>query len=85
MLICLSMGFPGGSNGRVCLQCRIPDILGLGRFTGEEWLPNPVFLPGELHGERSLVGYSPWIHRELDMTFTFHLFNVYIYIYCVQV
>ena len=25
-----------------------------------EWLPTPVFLPGEFHGWRSLVGYSPW-------------------------
>ena len=25
-----------------------------------EWLPTPVFLPGESHGQRSLVGYSPW-------------------------
>ena len=24
-----------------------------------EWLPTPVFLPGESHGQRSLVGYSP--------------------------
>ena len=28
----------------------------------------PVFLPGELHGQRSLVGYSPWGHKESDMT-----------------
>ena len=29
---------------------------------------NPlVFLPGESHGQRSLVGYSPWGHKELDM------------------
>ena len=28
-----------------------------------EWLPIPVFLPGEFHGQRSLVGYSPWGHR----------------------
>ena len=27
-----------------------------------------VFLPGESHGQRSLVGYSPWGHRELDTT-----------------
>ena len=26
----------------------------------------PVFLPGEFHGERSLVGYSPWGHKQLD-------------------
>ena len=24
------------------------------------WQPNPVFLPGESHGQRNLVGYSPW-------------------------
>jgi len=24
-----------------------------------EWLPTPVFLPGEFHGQRSLVGYNP--------------------------
>ena len=28
----------------------------------------PVFLPGEFHGQRSLVGYSPWGCKELDMT-----------------
>ena len=28
----------------------------------------PVFLPEESHGQRSLVGYSPWGHKELDMT-----------------
>ena len=32
------------------------------------WQPTPIFLPGESHGQRSLVGYSPWGHRELDMT-----------------
>ena len=25
-----------------------------------ERLPTPVFWPGEFHGQRSLVGYSPW-------------------------
>ena len=33
-----------------------------------EWLPTPVFLPGESNGHRSLVGYSPWGHTELDRT-----------------
>ena len=33
-----------------------------------EWLPTPVFLPGKFYGQRSLVGYSPWSHKELDMT-----------------
>ena len=30
--------------------------------------PTPVFLPGESHGQRSLVGYGPWGHKELDTT-----------------
>ena len=33
-----------------------------------KWHPAPVFLPGESHGQRSLVGYSPWGRKELDMT-----------------
>ena len=33
-----------------------------------EWLPTPVFLPKKFHGQRSLEGYSPWGHKELDMT-----------------
>ena len=32
------------------------------------WKPTPVFLPGESHGQKSLVGYSPWSHKESDMT-----------------
>ena len=30
--------------------------------------PTPVFLPGEAHGQRSLVGCSQWGHTELDRT-----------------
>ena len=29
-----------------------------------KWHPTPVFLPGEPHGQRSLVGYSAWDHTE---------------------
>ena len=32
-----------------------------------EWLPTPVFLPGESHGQRSPVGYSPWRCKESHM------------------
>ena len=34
----------------------------------KEWLPTPVFLPGEFHGQRSLVGYSPWDRKVSDTT-----------------
>ena len=30
--------------------------------------PVPVFLPGKFNGQRSLAGYSPWSHKELDTT-----------------
>ena len=33
-----------------------------------KWPPTPVFLPGEFHGQRSLVDYSPWGRKELDTT-----------------
>ena len=33
-----------------------------------ERLPTPVFLPGGSHAQRSLAGYSPWDHKELDTT-----------------
>ena len=32
------------------------------------WQSSPVFLPGESHGQRSLVGYSPLGHKESIMT-----------------
>ena len=39
----------------------------------KEWQPTPVFLPGKSHGPRSLAGYSPWGHKESDMTEQLHL------------
>ena len=33
-----------------------------------EWLSTPGFLPGEIHGQRSLAGYGPWGCKELGMT-----------------
>jgi len=32
------------------------------------WLPTPVFLPGESHGQRSLESCGPWGHKESDTT-----------------
>ena len=37
------------------------------------WQPTPVFLPGESHGQGSLVGYSPWAHKESDNTEHTHI------------
>ena len=38
-----------------------------------QWQPIPVFLPGEFHGRRSLVGYSPWGRKESHKTERLHL------------
>ena len=34
----------------------------------EKGMATPVFLPGEFHGRRRLMGYSPWGLRGLDKT-----------------
>ena len=55
--------FPGGSDGKkVYLQCRRPgsDPWGGKIPWRREWQPTPVFWLGESHGQRSLVGHSPW-------------------------
>ena len=45
-----------------------------------KWQPTPVLLPGKFHGLRSLVGYSPWDHKESDTTegLHFRLFSMYL-------
>jgi len=58
-------------NGSVkSLQWRRP---GFDSWVGKtpwrrEWQLTPEFLPGEFHGQRSLVDCSPWGHKESDMT-----------------
>ena len=39
-----------------------------GSSWSRKWQPTPAFSPGESHGQRSLVGYSPWGHKESDTT-----------------
>ena len=34
----------------------------------KEWPPTPVFLPGEFHEQRNLMGYNPWSLKESHMT-----------------
>ena len=50
-----------------CNAGDLGSIPGLGRFPGEgNGHPTPVFLPGEFHGQRNLVGHSPWGRKESD-------------------
>ena len=65
------MGFPGGSVVKN-LPVNTGDmgsIPGSGKIPWrKKWQPTPVFLPVKSHGQRSLVSYSPWGHKESDMT-----------------
>ena len=59
---------------KCCLQCGRP---GFDPWVGKipwrrKWQPTPVHLPGKFHGWRSLVGYSPWGRKEVDMTERLH-------------
>ena len=51
---------------RICLHFRRPEFDPWVRKIPwrREWQPTPVFLPGELHGQRSLVGYISWGCKE---------------------
>ena len=62
------------------LPANAGDIRNAGVIPGWEdpqrraWQLTPIFLTGESHEQRSLVSYSPWDHKELDMTQQLTLF-----------
>ena len=60
-------GFPGGSDGTEPSERPLFDPW-VGKIPWRRrWQPTPVFLPGEFHGQRSLVCCSAWDHKESDM------------------
>ena len=79
----LQMGFQcdWGSLASVkepACQCRRCKRQGFGPWVRKvpwrrAWRPPPVFLPGESHGQRSLVGQSPWGHTESDSPEAIHV------------
>ena len=62
------MGFPDGSDSKEP-ACNAGFDPGVQKIPWRsEWLPTPVLLPGEAHGQRNPVGYHPRDGKELDMT-----------------
>ena len=62
------MGFPGGSvvKNPPANAGDVGSILGLGKIPWKrKWQPSPVLLPGKPHGQRSLVGFSPWDRKRV--------------------
>ena len=64
------LGFPGASSSKESAFSGGDPVRKIPWRRG--WQPTPVFLPGEFHGQSSLVGYSLQDHKKLD-TFTFHI------------
>ena len=68
---------------RICLQCRRP------RFSPwvgktpwrKEWQPTPIFMPGESHGQRSLVGYRSLYMLLIHAICYTYIYIIYYYIY----
>ena len=63
-------GLPWWLNGKEptcqCRRCSFNLLVGKIPWQ-RKWQPTPAFLPGESHGQSSLVGYNPYGHREADM------------------
>ena len=62
---------------RICLKCRTS---GFDPWVGKicwkrEWLPSPVLLPEEFHGQRNLEGYSPWGRKESGLPHVLPIFE----------
>ena len=57
----------GKESACQCRWCRFDSWMGKIPW-GKKWQPIPVFLPGKSHGQRSLVGYSPWDCKQLETT-----------------
>ena len=61
---------PGGLHGKesACNVEYLGSIHGWEDHLEKGMTTTPVFLPGEIHGLRRLVGYSQWGHKESDST-----------------
>ena len=74
LFIFLMESVPGGTSGKEhASQCRRLKRSRFDPWVGKmpwrrAWQPTPIFLPGESHGQRSLVGYSAWGHEQSDRT-----------------
>ena len=72
--------FPGGSEVKAfAYKCGRPGFDPWVRKIPwrRKWPPTPVFLPGESHGRRSLVGYSPRGHKGSDTTEQLHFHQIF--------
>ena len=74
VFVCAYVCFPGGTSGKEpAFQCKRCKRHGFDPWVREipsrrVWQPTPLFLAGEFHGQRSLMGYCPQGHKDSDTT-----------------
>ena len=77
----LLLSLPGLADMLAWLTCRpgcgISMVLPLLPWR-RKWQPTPVLLPRKFYGWRNLVGYSPWNHKESDMTERLRLLSFFL-------
>ena len=75
-MIIILQGFPGGSGGKVsAYNSGDPGLIsGSEDPLEKEMTTTPELWPGKSCGQKSLVSYSPWDHKELDMTERLHTY-----------
>ena len=72
LYLCISgllQWFRGKVSACQCRRCRFDPWVAQIPWR-KKWQPTPVFLPGEIHGQRGLAGYSPWGYKRVrhDLT-----------------
>ena len=65
--ICLIGGATGQEHTCQCRKGMFDPWIGK-MLWRRKWQPTPVFLLGKYHGQRNLIGYSPWGHKQADTT-----------------
>ena len=70
VFFCFNLHFPGNMWWGASFHLLICHLYTF--FWRRQWQPTPVLLPGKSHGQRSLVGYSPWGRQESDTTEWLH-------------
>ena len=70
MCACMYVGFPGGASKEPACQCKRCKRRRFDPWVGKipwrrVWQTTPVFLPGELHGQRRMAGCSLWGHNRV--------------------
>ena len=75
MYLWFTLGLPRWCSGKESINLPMQEIQEtwvqswVGKIPwSRKWQPTPEILPEKSHGQRSLVGYSPWGHKELDTT-----------------